>query len=74
MNTLITSPRKPMSDVDAQLDCESAIEVPVRELVDAIIQAGWSPEIAYAALHDVVANQAHAYSEDPDSPPRSIYG
>lgn len=66
MNTLITSPRKPMSDVDAQIDCERAIELPVRELVDAIIQAGWSPEVAYAALRDVVANQALAYAEDPD--------
>lgn len=46
MNSLITSPRKPMSDVDAQIECEFAIDLPVREFIDAIVQAGWAPEVA----------------------------
>lgn len=66
MTPNISPPRKPMSDADAQIDCELAIDVPVRDLVDAIIQAGWSPEIAYAALKSVAENQALAYMEDPD--------
>ena len=66
MTLSIPSPRKPMSDEDAQIDCELAIDVPVRDLVDAIIQAGWSPEVAYAALKSVAHNQALAYMEDPD--------
>jgi len=55
-----------MSDADAQIDCELAIDVPVRELVDAIIQAGWARDVAYAALKSVIENQALAYMEDPD--------
>ncbi|MGJ7040477.1 hypothetical protein [Shinella sp. BE166] len=78
MNTLITSPRKPMSDVDAQIECEFAIDLPVREFIDAIVQAGWTPEVAYAAMRDVVDNQALAYAEHPDHVDeparRSIYG
>lgn len=66
MTLSIPSPRKPMSDADAQIDCEQAIDVPVRDLVDAIIQAGWPPDIAYAALKSVAENQALAYMEDPD--------
>lgn len=66
MSVFISSPRKPMSDADAQIDCEMAIDVPVRDLVDAIIQAGWAPAIAYAALKSVAENQALAYMEDPD--------
>lgn len=66
MTTIISSPRKPMNDEDAQIDCESAIDIPVRDLVDAIIQAGWAPKVAYAALKSVVENHALAYAEDPD--------
>ncbi|WP_421578623.1 hypothetical protein [Shinella sp. M31] len=66
MTPNISPPRKPMNDPDAQIDCELAIDVPVRDLVDAIIQAGWAPEIAYAALKSVAENQALAYMEDPD--------
>lgn len=66
MTLSIPSPRNPMSDADAQIDCELAIDVPVRDLVDAIIQAGWAPDIAYAALKSVAENQALAYMEDPD--------
>lgn len=66
MTLSIPSPRKPMSDVDAQIDCELAIDVPVRDLVDAIIQAGWAPDVAFAALKSVAENQAQAYMEDPD--------
>lgn len=66
MTLFIPSPRQPMSDADAQIDCELAIDAQVRDLVDAIIQAGWRPEIAYAALKSVAENHALAYLEDPD--------
>ena len=66
MITPISSPSKPMSDVDAQIDCESAIDIPVRDLFDSIIQAGWAPKVAYAAMKSVVENQALAYAEDRD--------
>ncbi len=66
MTAFISSPRKPMSDVDMQMDCEIAIDNATRDLVDAIIQAGWPPKVAYSALKNVAKNQALAYEEDPD--------
>lgn len=66
MYASIPSPLKPMSDVDAQIDCESAIDIEVRRLIEDIIRAGWSPEVTFAAMRDVVANQAFAYFKDPD--------
>ena len=65
MPTFVTSPRKSMSDVDAQIDCEAALDGPVTELVESIIQAGRPPAIAYSALI-VAERQALAYTEDPD--------
>lgn len=62
----IQSPRKPMSDADAQIDCECAVDIPARQLVDDVIRAGWAPRVAYAALKSVIDNQALAYAEDPD--------
>lgn len=66
MTTLITSPRRPMSDVDEQIDCEAALAGPVKEFVDRIIQAGWSPRVAYAALKSVIENHSQAYAEYAD--------
>ncbi len=62
----ISSPRKMASDVDMQIDCEIAIDMATRDLVDAVIQAGWPPKIAYSALKNVARNQALAYQDDPD--------
>ena len=66
MNAPIRSPRIPMSDVDAQIDCETAIDTAVRQLIDEIMQAGWAPQVAFGALRDAVENQARAYAADPD--------
>lgn len=62
----VPTPRKPIGDADTQIDCESILDDPVRELVDAAITAGWPPEVVFAALKSVVENRALAYSEDPD--------
>ena len=62
----ISSPRQMGSDADIQIDCEIAIDIATRDLVDAIIQSGWPSRIAYSALKNVAKNQALAYQEDPD--------
>jgi hypothetical protein len=62
----ILPPAASASDVDMQLELERAIEIPLSELVDAAIQAGWAPKVVFAALRDAVATQEVAYSEDPD--------
>jgi hypothetical protein len=66
MDQRISPPQEARSDVDLQFDCQTAIDVPVRDLVDEIIQAGWPPKIAYAAMKNVIEQQILAYVEDPD--------
>lgn len=62
----IPSPRKPLGDADMQIDCEFVIEEPVRTLIDEIIQAGWPPAVAFAAIKNIAEQQELAYREDPD--------
>lgn len=62
----IDSPRRQPDHPDYQLDLEEAIDLPLREFVDAVIQAGWKPETVFAAVESVARNQAIAYAEDPD--------
>jgi hypothetical protein len=62
----ILPPAISASDVDMQLELERAIELPLSELVDAAIQAGWPPRIVFAAIRDAVTTQEVAYAEDPD--------
>lgn len=64
--TTFPSPRKPMGDPDAQIDCEFVLDEPVRELIDAATLAGWPPKVVFAAMKSVVENRALAYAEDPD--------
>ena len=50
MTQRIPSPRRPLGDADMQIDCEFVVEGPVRALIDEIIQAGWPPAVAFAAV------------------------
>jgi hypothetical protein len=65
MEYTISKPKRQGGD-DEQIDCESAIDIAVRDLVDAAISVGWRPTIVYEALQSVARNQAFAYAEDPD--------
>lgn len=62
----ITPPRRTPDHPDYQLDCEEALDLAVRALVDEAIVAGWKPEVIYEALASVADNQRLAYDEDPD--------
>lgn len=64
--TSIPSPPKAIGDADTHIDCEFVLDEPVRELIDAAIQAGWPPLVVFASLKSVVENRALAYAEDPD--------
>ncbi|WLR94264.1 hypothetical protein [Shinella zoogloeoides] len=66
MTQRIPSPRKPLGDADMQIDCEFVIEGPVRTLIDEIIQAGWPPAVAFAAVRNIADQQELCYREDPD--------
>lgn len=62
----ISSPVRPADHPDYRLDCQEAIDLAVRDLVDTVIQAGWEPLTVYAALKSVAIYQRLAYLEDPD--------
>lgn len=62
----ITPPRRTPDHPDYQLDCEEALDLAVRALVDEAIVAGWKPETVYEALGSLADNQRLAYDEDPD--------
>lgn len=62
----ISSPRHKADHPDYGLECQEALDLPARDLVDRAIQAGWSPRAVYRALEEVARNQALAYEEDPD--------
>jgi len=51
---------------DYALSCEEALDLPLRDLVDQAVQAGWKPRVIFKALQEVAKNQGLAYEEDPD--------
>lgn len=62
----IKPPRLTADNEDYGIECQEALDIPARDLVDKAIQAGWSPRAVYAALQEVARNQALAYEADPD--------
>jgi hypothetical protein len=62
----IEGPRHKPDYADYGLECQEAIDIAARNLVDLAVQAGWSPRAVYKSLEEVARNQAMAYEEDPD--------
>lgn len=54
----IAAPKYGYNDPDYMLECEEALDVAVREIVDQATQAGWSTRRVLVALVQVAANQA----------------
>lgn len=47
---LITPPRELPVQGDRSLECELALDLPLRQLVDDAISAGWEPNEVFGAL------------------------
>ena len=62
----IPSPRSTIDHPNYNLDCQEAIDLPVRDLVDQAVQKGWNTREVLKALKEVADAQAIAYEEDPD--------
>ncbi|WLR90954.1 hypothetical protein [Shinella zoogloeoides] len=62
----ILAPRHLPDHPDYNLDCQEALDLAVRDLVDQAVQKGWSTREVLRALKSVAENQALAYEEDPD--------
>jgi hypothetical protein len=51
---------------DYELDCEQALDLPLQDLIDVAVQAGWDTRTVIRSLETVARNRAIAYEEDPD--------
>lgn len=62
----ISAPRLQPDHPDYALECQEAIDLATRDIVDRAVAAGWKPRTIYKSLEEVARNQALAYEEDPD--------
>lgn len=62
----VDAPRLALDHPDRHIECEHALDMPVRDLVDEAITKGWTAEELYAAIVNVIAGQRIAYGHDPD--------
>jgi hypothetical protein len=62
----IPSPKHPANHDDYQIECEHALDMPLRDLVDMATVAGWLPDRIFDALASLIENQRSAYAEDSD--------
>ncbi|WP_173995721.1 hypothetical protein [Agrobacterium tumefaciens] len=62
----ISTPKRSADDEDYAIELEEALDLPLRDLIDNAVQAGWSPRAVYKAVQSVALNQGLAYEEDPD--------
>ncbi|TWH28084.1 MULTISPECIES: hypothetical protein [unclassified Aminobacter] len=62
----VDAPSLVVDHPDRQLECEHALDMPVRVLVDEAITKGWTAEEVCASLVNVIAAQHIAYGHDPD--------
>jgi hypothetical protein len=62
----VSSPKRPKTHPDYGMDCEKALDLPVQDLIDIAVQAGWDTRTVMVALQSVAFNRAIAYEQDPD--------
>jgi hypothetical protein len=64
MNVL--PPKHPKTHLDYGISCEKALDLPLQDLIDRAVKAGWDTRTVVVALQSVAWNRASAYEEDPD--------
>ncbi|CZT36115.1 hypothetical protein [Rhizobium sp. 9140] len=62
----IFSPKFTKDHPDYALECEEALDLPVQELIEDAVQAGWDNRTIFKALAKLAGAKALAYEEDPD--------
>ena len=72
---MIRSPRAESTGPDRDLECQEQLDVPVMELIDMAVTAGWTTPEVFNALEEVIRNRRLSYAEDPDpaDAPSEIY-
>ncbi|THF58711.1 hypothetical protein [Ollibium composti] len=62
----IPRPRHEGRYPDRNIDCQEALDLAVRDLVDRAENAGWTASEAYRAIDVIIVAQRLAYDLDPD--------
>jgi hypothetical protein len=62
----IRPPKQVKTHPDYGINCEEALDLPLQDLIDRAVQAGWDTRTVMVALQSVAFNRANAYEEDPD--------
>jgi hypothetical protein len=57
------SPQHP----DYPLECQVALDIPVQNLFERAVQAGWRAAADISVLEEVTKSKALAYNQDPDT-------
>ena len=62
----IIRPRQEGNYPGRNADCEEAMDIAIRGLIDLANNAGWKTPEVLAAIGSAIVHQRIAYSEDPD--------
>ncbi len=62
----IPGPTCEQGDMKRSMECEHHFDLPVRDLIDQAVTAGWTALEALVAIEEVVKEQRQAYQADPD--------
>lgn len=62
----IPAPTCEPGDMKRSMECEHHFDLPIRDLIDQAVTAGWTALEAFIAIEEVVKEQRQAYQADPD--------
>ncbi|WEZ83162.1 hypothetical protein P6U16_20170 [Rhizobium sp. 32-5/1] len=62
----IPGPTFEPGDMKRSMECEQHFDLPIRDLIDQAVTAGWTALEALIAIEEVVKEQRQAYQADPD--------
>jgi len=63
---IVSPPQKTADHPGRARLCEHALDPAMRQLVDAAIIAGWTPDEVFEALEALARRQMSEYARDPD--------
>lgn len=70
----IHSPTVAAQDPEYQHACEKVLDLPIQDLIDRAVQAGWRTAEVIAAVQVVANKKLIAYGEDPDPQDEEVQG
>jgi hypothetical protein len=63
---MIPGPTSEQGDMKRSMECEHHFDLPIRNLIDQAVTAGWTAQEVFVAIEEVVKNQRQAHQADPD--------